>query len=345
MPKLIICRGLPASGKTTWARRNVASALQPEYERMCRVNRDDIRQMLHDGTFIKGITEDVVIAVRDASILAALRKGWDVISDDTNLKSRNVTDLLKLAAKTGAEVEFKDFTDVSVDECVRRDTKRGLDDPLGINKWVGEDVILDQYNRFIKGRTIPLPIPELKEQPSFEPVQYTGGRYRRSAVIVDIDGTVAHNPGHRGFYEYDKVYLDKPKRDVIEVVSALDYCGYDVIFLSGREDVCRPETAEWIVDNVLRIGHGLFESHSERDNAIRLLSYDNDKQSSGKYRLLMRRAADHRDDALVKYELYRDFVAPEFDVKLVLDDRLRVVRMWHQIGLTVLRVGDPDADF
>lgn len=39
----------------------------------------------------------------------------------------------------------------------------------------------------------------------------------------------------------------------------------------------------------------------------------------------------------MKIELLRDGKS--------LDDRLRVCRMWHSLGLPVFRVGDPDADF
>jgi predicted kinase len=39
MTRLLLTRGLPASGKTTFARK-----LQP---RVARVNRDDLRLMLH----------------------------------------------------------------------------------------------------------------------------------------------------------------------------------------------------------------------------------------------------------------------------------------------------------
>ncbi|HEX2774665.1 MAG TPA: AAA family ATPase, partial [Micromonosporaceae bacterium] len=44
MTRLIVTRGLPGSGKTTYAR-----TLQP---RVVRVNRDDLRRMLHGGRFL-----------------------------------------------------------------------------------------------------------------------------------------------------------------------------------------------------------------------------------------------------------------------------------------------------
>jgi len=58
--------------------------------------------------------------------------------------------------------------------------------------------------------------------------------------------------------------------------------------------------------------------------------------------LYMRTEGDYRDDAVVKYELYVQYIAPTFDVAVVLDDRNRVVRMWRQVGLTCLQVEDGD---
>lgn len=345
-PKLVICRGLPASGKTTWAQHEVTKSLRPEYGELtvvpspvCRVNRDDIRQMLHNGDYIRSVTEQVVIAVRDASIRAALRSGWSVISDDTNLRSGTVRDLMKVANREGAEVEFKDFTDVDVETCITRDVAR-FDDSPGL---VGEDVIRDQYNRFLKGKTLPLPIPELKEV-KLESISHGD----RLGVIVDVDGTLAHNNGHRGWYEYEKVGDDGAHENIIDLARGL-YLRYGTVFiLSGRSDSCREITKQWLRENVFhdtwpiedgQVPQGLdiWDGSKKVGEPV----YPQQWHASGVY-LLMRQDGDHRDDAIVKYELYRDYIAPWYDIKIVLDDRDRVVRMWRQIGLTCLQVNDGD---
>ena len=46
MSKLIMLSGLPASGKTTKARE-----LMVEYGNAVRVNKDDLRDMLHTGSW------------------------------------------------------------------------------------------------------------------------------------------------------------------------------------------------------------------------------------------------------------------------------------------------------
>lgn len=328
MTTLIICRGLPASGKTTWAQAKVgialasANKLSHPTEKFVRVNRDDIRAMLHNSTFVPGLTEDVVIAARNEIIKAALRKGWSVISDDTNLKSRNVRDLLKIADKCGAEVKFQDFTDVTLNECIKRDASR--------SRSVGEDAIRDQYDRYIRGRSLPLPIPDLQESVKFAPI-VAGGNL--PAAIVDVDGTLAYNNGHRGWYEYEKVGADEPVENIVRLAQDLYFSLGNLFIVSGRKEECREITRRWLQEHVFS---NTFRIQDGDSNDPPQMSY-----SSGIY-LLMRKDGDNRDDSVVKYELYRDYIAPWYNVKVVLDDRDRVVRMWRQIGLTCLQVAEGD---
>src|SRR5688572_25486957 len=125
MPRLIITRGLPASGKTTAARAWVA--VDPI--RRARVNRDDFRSMLHDSVYVgergdRQGTERAVTAARDAAITALLRRGVDVVSDDTNLPSRVARDLRRVAVLAGADFEVWDYTDVPYDVCLQRNSLR-----------------------------------------------------------------------------------------------------------------------------------------------------------------------------------------------------------------------------
>jgi hypothetical protein len=59
----------------------------------------------------------------------------------------------------------------------------------------------------------------------------------------------------------------------------------------------------------------------------------------------MRHNGDYRKDVVVKEEMYNDHIKGKYNVTVVIDDRLQVCRMWHRLGLPLLRVGDPDADF
>ena len=67
MLKVIITIGLPASGKTTWAKE----LMEKEPGEWKRINKDDLRAMLDNGRW-SHINERFVIELRDHIILQAL---------------------------------------------------------------------------------------------------------------------------------------------------------------------------------------------------------------------------------------------------------------------------------
>ena len=140
----------------------------------------------------------------------------------------------------------------------------------------------------------------------------------KPAFIFDIDGTLATKHPDREIYEYDKVGNDFEIANVAELYRILHTSLPDYTFLlvTGREDTCRDVTAAWLA------AHGL-PHHA----------------------LHMRAEGDRREDTVVKQEIYEAEIQPFYDVKGVFEDRQRVARMWHSLGLTVFRVGDPDSDF
>jgi len=142
-PTLTITRGLPASGKTTWAKSQPGAV---------RVNRDDLRRMLHGGLLGVGWAEMQVTVAQRAQVEALLRAGVSVICDDTNLRAKVCRELADLGLRCGANVVFRDFTDVGLDECIRRDAGRPEPDR------VGEDVIRGMFQRYLSGRSLPLPV-------------------------------------------------------------------------------------------------------------------------------------------------------------------------------------------
>lgn len=133
MATLTLTRGLPGSGKTTWART------QPGF----RINRDDIRAMLRptwphgDSSFEKACT-----IVQHKAIEGLLREDFDVINDDTNLYTVYFTKLLRIAIDCEANIIIKDFTHVPIEVCIERDAARA--------KPVGEKVIRKMWDRFLK---------------------------------------------------------------------------------------------------------------------------------------------------------------------------------------------------
>lgn len=136
-------------------------------------------------------------------------------------------------------------------------------------------------------------------------------------ILCDVDGTVAlmgkGDPGRRGPYDWDRVGDDDPNQPVIDLVGIFHRAGYPIVFVSGRDEVCREATEAWLYDHYVSHPSSL---------------------------LFMRRRKDNRPDSEVKAEIYEQQIKGVYSVKYVIDDRDQVVRMWRALGLTVLQVAD-----
>lgn len=208
--KLIVCQGLPASGKTTWA------LTQVEKSGGVRVNQDDIRKELGWTSWstwdFKSAAEKTVYDIKRSRIIAALKSGVDVISDDTNFGKR-VQEMEQLARECGAEFELKPFH-TPVDECIRRDNLR--------EARVGADVILGMAAKnpdFSDRVTKVIGLP--------------------SALLCDLDGTLCLNNGHRGVFDYGKADEDDLCLQVMRLLEYYSQNGFPIVYMSGREEYGR----------------------------------------------------------------------------------------------------------
>lgn len=136
MNKIIICRGIPVSGKSTWAKQWVLE--DPEHR--VRINQDDIRNML--GKYWVPSREELVSCIHCTIIIKAIISNYDIVIDNTNL---NLNDLLYLKEmllmfNMKCIIEYKDFFDVPLSVCIERDKKR--------TNPIGEKVIRSFYNRY-----------------------------------------------------------------------------------------------------------------------------------------------------------------------------------------------------
>lgn len=307
MNKVIILKGLPASGKTTWA-REMLDKYPNEYK---RINKDNLRSMIDDNQWSK-VNEKLILKVRDRLInLFMEQKVPNIIIDDTNLNPiheeqirklvKNWNDFLLLRSDSSNyipyEVEVK-FFGTPVEECIERDKARP--------NSVGKEVILSMWSKFIVKVSPPeynLNLPD--------------------CIICDLDGTLAllgdRNPYDASTCEEDEVNLP--------VFKALwSWIGYmfdgtynnqngKVIFVSGREDKYREQTIRWL--------------HRECDLF--------DKW----FELYMRPTDDHRSDEIIKEEIYHSNIENNFNVMGIYDDRPRVCRVWrYRLGLPVFQLND-----
>ena len=297
-PVVHVMRGLPASGKSTLARELMAGS----DGRMRRVSLDELRRMMDDNDGSKHLGrrhEETVLAVQDAVVLAAVEGGFDVVVDNTHLVSRIPKRLKNLLAGR-ATFEVHDLTDVDVEECVKRDAARP--------NPVGEEHIRAMALRLAstKASGWKLTAADLND---VAPVRtYVADPSLPAAVLCDIDGTLADNT-NRGPYDWAKVESDELIVPTADALVAFAARGDRIILVSGRGEDVREGTERWLA------AHGV--------------KYDE---------LWMRKAGDTRADDIVKSELFDAHVRHRFAVRVVLDDRSRVVALWRRLGLTCWQV-------
>lgn len=308
MPKVTICRGLPASGKTTWAKKQNA----------VRINKDDLRDMLDGGKW-SGKREKLVLDTRDSILIKALRSGRDVVVDDTNLHPKHIARISEVV-EAQSQIDGKEYTweikdfEIKLHDAIKRDVKR--------DHSVGEDVIRGMWNQFIrpglkvvndplldaiswdkKGNTVITPeIEQRMELPD--------------AVIFDLDGTLADISG-RDPYDASQCEYDKLVHPVFNDLILHQKAGYKIIICSGRSHEYVEQTDAWLKKN--GIAPDLF------------IMRDPEQVDENKNRI---------PDEDLKKQMFMEHIYNKFNVEKVFDDRQKVVDMWRDLGLTVFQVAD-----
>lgn len=145
----------------------------------------------------------------------------------------------------------------------------------------------------------------------------------RKAIIIDLDGTLCDSSHRQKFMEmrpkdwgsfYAGIPDDEPNPHVVELIKY--YLGTrHILFVTGRPEAYRDVTNSWLVKtHPCLVGHQLF----------------------------MREDGDFRPDYVIKNKIYQVDIEPYYEVKLVLDDRTSVVKMWRDLGLECWQVANGD---
>ena len=138
MSKIILCRGIQGSGKTTWAKQWVLE--DPEHR--VRFNNDDIRNML--GKYWVTSRENLVSDIKKDFMVSAMEFGYDIVVDNMNFNPKEIEYYENLVDSTLGymncySLEYKDFF-IPLEVCIERDSKR--ENPIG------EEVIRKTYERY-----------------------------------------------------------------------------------------------------------------------------------------------------------------------------------------------------
>ena len=142
-------------------------------------------------------------------------------------------------------------------------------------------------------------------------------------VIFDLDGTLALIDDRRDlstkdngkfdwdvFLNPDNISLDLPNQPVIDMANLLHKQGFRIFILSGRSDVTKQATVDWLNDN------GVWWDHLVMRPQNQLYLPDNDLKQG-----------------------WLDTIGKD-NVAMVFDDRNQVVDMLRQNGLTCFQVAD-----
>lgn len=243
--KLIICRGIQGSGKSTWAKQ----WCHEDPKHRVRFNNDDIRNML--GDYWVPDREKLVIEAKANMITFALITGYDVVVDNMNLNPKEDTWIRTLCTNIEkdkgihVDIEYKDFF-IPVEECIRRDAMRP--------NPIGEKVIKDTWRRY---RTFIIQ-QNINEMLSKRPEHVDGAR---PAILVDMDATLCLNTTGRPYYgegAAEGMLNDIAVEGICNLVKTL-YEKRTIFIITGREGT--PEiieaTKKWLDSNGIKVD-GLF---------------------------------------------------------------------------------------
>jgi predicted kinase len=292
--------GLPASGKSTWAKDQVNLM----GDRVVRVNMDDIRTML--GLPYSKNAEELALRIQDSAIVSAISSGKHVIVDNTHIEKKMPTRIKRLF---DGDVVFQvqDFTRVPVQTCINRDLVRASQG----RPAVGEEVIRRMAGRLSK--TSWKLTEEWMNDVVLSPL-YVPNPTKPLAIVYDLDGTVARHD-HRSPYDYSRIHTDGLHSEIADIICKYaTYDTYYAIALSGRPDINdhRKQTEDWLD----RFGIPCDQ----------LLMRPADMLND--------------NDADVKQFLFDKYIRDNFVVDFWLDDRDRVVRRMRKLGLRVLQVAE-----
>lgn len=150
---------------------------------------------------------------------------------------------------------------------------------------------------------------------------------KQNAIIVDIDGTFAKTE----YYAQDKygvIDWDEVNEKAIaaphfewcsQMIESFVFFGYKILFVTGRNNSerTRKATETWLKKNC---------SAAAWNNSI----------------LFMRNTGDLRPDFIIKEEVLKSAIIPNFEVLFVLEDRSSVAKMYRENGITTLLCSEND---
>ena len=227
--KMLVLQGVPASGKSTFAR-----SLVLKDKSYVIVSRDAIREAR--GEYWIPEHEDYISDIEEFEIRSAIKHNLNPIIDASNLNPKTIAKWKNLAEELNVNIEFKLF-EIDFATALERDSKR----ERSVGKKVLERFFRDYFPNQLKAYYTD---DRLKEP------FYPYNDEKEDCIIVDLDGTVCLHNG-RSPYDLTRISEDIPNYPLVRFLQEL-ICNKHIIFLSGREgtDQCRQDTINWLTENI-----------------------------------------------------------------------------------------------
>lgn len=302
MSEMTFLRGIPASGKSTHAKRWVAE----DPANRVRINRDDIREALF-GDAASHKDENKVTEVENMLIAKALKEGKHVMSDNTNTNMAFIPKAIKFAKENGAtKINHKDFP-ISLEKAKKFNSER--------DRKVPEHVLERMYGNLGPQGQFPVFPGSYPLKPLILPKE------RKLAICVDMDGTATDVRSVRHFLQpkngkkrrdFDSFHrmseFCPPVDDVLQIVRDAHEAGFSILITTARSQQYQESTQKWL------------DEHN--------VPYEN---------IFMRKDGDGRPDYEVKKEMFQK-INMYYDVVRCIDDNPQAIRAWRENGVAVTTV-------
>ncbi len=303
---IILTRGIQGSGKSYWANNWV----KEHPESRIRLNWDSLRDMFGEYWVPDREKTPFLPNLTNTFLYTAMENGWDIVIDNMNLNPRIWEDIRgKIKVYNTAHTEFKykleykDFFNVSVEECIRRDSMR--------EHPIGENIIRQTYKKYSSFIHTTQAYKYVKNLKVYD-------NKKKDCILVDIDSTLCYNLSGRPFYgegAAEGMLKDDPAKEVINIVEKYtNDNNVDVIILTGREATVniRKATETWLTEHI----------------------------KGPITKLIMRAEGDYSSSDKCKLSLFKREIEPYYNVIFALEDSSKITKLWRDNGIVCLQTTD-----
>lgn len=162
MKQIILCVGVPCSGKSTWTNKILKDYYDNNFQNYYLISRDKIRQSLTGGRgnvdyweYNASQIEEIIIPIELFQLECLLSKGVNIIIDDTHSKIVDLERIIELATLYNYNIKIKIFEIdllTSKERIKKRDGDRFLHFMSGYHKRI--KVVIDYINENYKDKLI-----------------------------------------------------------------------------------------------------------------------------------------------------------------------------------------------